>query len=112
MKIDSKEFRVTGKKVKLSEWPTIVKPVYKAKEQYQELLAEHVEKLSSLGAPSLRIQPLCVAADFSRDGRRRQGRRYPARHVRREPTRMRGFQLQTAERQRAGTQHTRNVSYA
>jgi hypothetical protein len=37
-----KGFRVTGKKVKLSEWPTIVKPVCKSKEQYQELLAEHV----------------------------------------------------------------------
>ncbi len=48
MKIDSKDFRVTGKKVNLSKWPTIVKPVYKSKEQYQELLGEHVEKLSSL----------------------------------------------------------------
>ena len=49
MKINSKDFRVRpGEKVKLSEWPTIVKPVYKSKEQYQELLAEHVEKLSSL----------------------------------------------------------------
>ncbi len=49
MKIDSKDFRVRpGAKVKLGEWPTIVKPVYKSKEQYQELLAEHVEKLSSL----------------------------------------------------------------
>jgi PPK2 family polyphosphate:nucleotide phosphotransferase len=48
MKIDSKDFRVTGKKVNLSKWPTIVKPVYKSKEQYQELLSEHVEKLSAL----------------------------------------------------------------
>ena len=48
MKIDSKDFRVTGKKVKLSKWPTIVKPFCKSKERYQELLAEHVEKLSSL----------------------------------------------------------------
>jgi PPK2 family polyphosphate:nucleotide phosphotransferase len=48
MKINSKEFRVTGQKVKLSKCPTIVKPVYKSKEQYQELLASHVEKLSSL----------------------------------------------------------------
>src|ERR1700690_4213619 len=48
MKINSRDFRVTGKKVKLSKWPTIVKPVYKSKKQYQELLAEHVEKLSSL----------------------------------------------------------------
>jgi len=49
MKIDSKDFRVRpGAKVKLGDWPTIVKPVYKSKEQYQKLLAEHVEKLSSL----------------------------------------------------------------
>src|ERR1700689_5322046 len=48
MKIDSKDFRVTGKTVKLRKWPTVVKPVYKSKEQYQELLAEHIEKLSSL----------------------------------------------------------------
>src|SRR6202789_1977302 len=48
MKIDSKDFGVTGKKITLNKWPTIVKPVYKSKEQYQELLASHVEKLSSL----------------------------------------------------------------
>ncbi len=39
MKINSKDFRVTGKKVNLSQWPTTVKPVCKSKEQYQELLA-------------------------------------------------------------------------
>jgi PPK2 family polyphosphate:nucleotide phosphotransferase len=48
MKIDSKDFRVTGKKITLNKWPTIVQPVYKSKEQYQELLAQHVEQLSSL----------------------------------------------------------------
>ncbi len=49
MKIDSKDFRVPpGKKIELSEWPTVVKPVCKSKEQYQELLKKHVEELSSL----------------------------------------------------------------
>jgi polyphosphate kinase 2 (PPK2 family) len=49
MKINSKDFRVRpGEKVKLSKWPTIVKPFCKSKEQYQGLLAEHVEKLNSL----------------------------------------------------------------
>jgi PPK2 family polyphosphate:nucleotide phosphotransferase len=48
MKINSKDFRVTGKKVELSEWPTIVKPFFKSKKEYQELLQKHVEKLSSL----------------------------------------------------------------
>ena len=48
MKIHSKDFRVTGKKVELSEWPTIVKPFCKSKEQYKKLLEKHVEELSSL----------------------------------------------------------------
>jgi PPK2 family polyphosphate:nucleotide phosphotransferase len=49
MKIDSKDFRVRpGAKVKLGEWPTIIKPICKSKEEYQKLLGEHVEKLSSL----------------------------------------------------------------
>src|ERR1700728_4528546 len=48
MKIDSKDFRVqSGKEVKLKEWPTIVKPFCKSKKQYQKLLREHVEELSS-----------------------------------------------------------------
>jgi len=48
MKIDSKDFRVReGDKVNLKKWPTIVKPVYKSKEQYKNLLEEHVAQLSS-----------------------------------------------------------------
>jgi len=49
MKINSKKFRVRpGEKVTLGKWPTIVKPFCKSKKQYQELLDEHVERLSSL----------------------------------------------------------------
>jgi PPK2 family polyphosphate:nucleotide phosphotransferase len=49
MKINSKDYRVRpGEKVKLSEWPTIVKPFCTSKERYQKLLGEHVEELSSL----------------------------------------------------------------
>src|SRR5674476_1187786 len=49
MKINSKDFRVQqGATVKLKQWPTLVKPVYQSKEQYQELLAEHAAKLSAL----------------------------------------------------------------
>ena len=49
MKINSKDFRVRpGEKVKLKEWPTMVKPFCKSKKQYQKLLEEHVEELSSL----------------------------------------------------------------
>jgi PPK2 family polyphosphate:nucleotide phosphotransferase len=49
MKINSKNFRVgPGEKVKLTEWPTIVKPFCKSKKRYQKLLGEHVEELSAL----------------------------------------------------------------
>ncbi|MGA7859049.1 MAG: polyphosphate kinase 2 family protein, partial [Terracidiphilus sp.] len=47
MKITSNDFRVReGDKVNLRKWPTIVKPMYKSKEQYQKLLEEHVAHLS------------------------------------------------------------------
>ena len=49
MKIDSEDFRVApGKKVKLDEWPTVVKPYCKSKEHYRELLEKHVSELSKL----------------------------------------------------------------
>lgn len=49
MKIPSKDFRVPpGEKVKLSEWPTRMKPYYKSKKGHQKLLEEHVEQLSAL----------------------------------------------------------------
>jgi hypothetical protein len=49
MKINSKVFQVRpGEKVNLNKWPTLVKPFCKAKEQYQRVLEEHVEELSSL----------------------------------------------------------------
>jgi PPK2 family polyphosphate:nucleotide phosphotransferase len=49
MKINAKNFLVQqGEKVKLKKWPTLVKPVYQSKEQYQKLLGEQVEELSAL----------------------------------------------------------------
>jgi PPK2 family polyphosphate:nucleotide phosphotransferase len=49
MKSNSKDFRVgPGEKVKLREWPTMVKPFCKSKKQYKKLLGEHVKGLSSL----------------------------------------------------------------
>jgi len=49
MKVNSKDFRVReGENVKLKKWPTLVKPVYQSKEQYQELLEEQVAELSAL----------------------------------------------------------------
>ncbi|WP_234730456.1 ADP-polyphosphate phosphotransferase [Acidocella facilis] len=48
MKISSKDFRVReGDDVDLKKWPTIVDRVYKSKEQYQEMLTDHVARLSS-----------------------------------------------------------------
>ena len=56
MKINSKDFRVRpGEKVKLGEWPTIVKPICKSKKRYQKLLGEHVEQLTLTAAASLRV---------------------------------------------------------
>jgi polyphosphate kinase 2 (PPK2 family) len=49
MKIKSKNFRVRqGEKVRLKEWPTMLKPFFKSKKGYQKLLEEHVVELSSL----------------------------------------------------------------
>ncbi len=49
MSINPSDFRVPpGKRVDLKKWPTLVKPVYKSKKKYKQLLAEHVDQLSSL----------------------------------------------------------------
>lgn len=49
MKINSQDFRVKpGKMVKLKKWPTNVQPVYKSKEQYHQILAEHIHEMNSL----------------------------------------------------------------
>jgi len=48
MKINSKDFRAReGDEVDLKKWPTMVAPAYKSKEQYEELLREHVAQLSA-----------------------------------------------------------------
>jgi PPK2 family polyphosphate:nucleotide phosphotransferase len=49
MRIESKDFRVQpGKKVQLNKWPTIIKPLFKSKKQYEKLLEDHTCELSSL----------------------------------------------------------------
>lgn len=49
MKKELGEYRVkAGDKVDLKKWPTRIKPVYESKEEYRELLDEHVERLSKL----------------------------------------------------------------
>ena len=48
MAIHSKDFRVkAGEIVKLKKWPTRIKPRYRSKGQYQEILSEHTRKLSA-----------------------------------------------------------------
>ena len=49
MKIKSEDFQVKeGEKVNLKKWPTLVKPAYKSKHEYEKLLADHVAELSQL----------------------------------------------------------------
>ena len=49
MKSNSIDFRVRpGEKVNLRECPTIVKPLFKSKKGYKNLLAEHIAQLSAL----------------------------------------------------------------
>jgi PPK2 family polyphosphate:nucleotide phosphotransferase len=49
MKINAKDFRVpAGKSVKLKQWPTQVKPLYKSKKKYHKILEQHIDQLSSL----------------------------------------------------------------
>lgn len=48
MKIRSKDFHVPpGKEVNLDKWPTVVKPFFKSNDEYKDMLAAHVEGLSS-----------------------------------------------------------------
>jgi PPK2 family polyphosphate:nucleotide phosphotransferase len=47
VKIDIDDYRVAeGSTVKLGKWPTLVRPLYASKHQYQELLGQQVEQLS------------------------------------------------------------------
>lgn len=49
MKIKSEDFRVRpAKRVKIKDWPTSVKPYFRSKDEYQDILRGHVADLSSL----------------------------------------------------------------
>jgi PPK2 family polyphosphate:nucleotide phosphotransferase len=49
MNIYSEDFRVhPEEKIKLQKWRTRIKPCYKSKEHYNEILAGHIEELSAL----------------------------------------------------------------
>ena len=103
MKINSKDFRVPAGK---AGRPREVADDREARLQVEEAIQETPGRTrggAELAAtPSLRVQPLCAAADLSGDGRCRQGRRHPARHVRGQSARLPGVQLQTPERRGAG----------
>ena len=48
-KLDPGRFQVReGQNIALKDWPTEVKPFYRSKEEYDELLARHTEDLSAL----------------------------------------------------------------
>ncbi len=47
MKLDIRDFRIDeGSKVDLGKWPTVVGRVYKSRDDYHEILADHVAQLS------------------------------------------------------------------
>jgi PPK2 family polyphosphate:nucleotide phosphotransferase len=49
VKIDPEEFRVPpGRKIKLKQWPTKVKPFYTSEEDYKKRLEQHVKNLRSM----------------------------------------------------------------
>jgi PPK2 family polyphosphate:nucleotide phosphotransferase len=49
MKINADQFRVReGKHIKLKKWDTAVKPFYRSKEEYKEILEKHVAEMSKL----------------------------------------------------------------
>jgi polyphosphate kinase 2 (PPK2 family) len=49
MKIDPGNYQVKeGKDVDLKKWSTRIKPLYSSKEEYEKVLAEHVEELSAI----------------------------------------------------------------
>jgi PPK2 family polyphosphate:nucleotide phosphotransferase len=48
MKIDPEEFRVPeGKKFHIKKWPTQIKPVYRSKDDYQDMLRDHTARLDA-----------------------------------------------------------------
>ena len=49
MKINPRDFQVMeGQELQLKKCPTIVRPFYKSKDQYQEILQQHIAQLSDM----------------------------------------------------------------
>ncbi len=82
MKIKTSDFRVReGDDVDLKKRPTRIDPVYKSREQYAELLKDHVEQLSAMQQLHLRDQSPRYPSYFSGDGHGGKRRCYQARDV-------------------------------
>ena len=48
MKINPEDFRVPeGKKFHIGKWPTLAKPYYKSKDEYQDMLRDHTARLDA-----------------------------------------------------------------
>ncbi len=103
MKIDSEHFRVKpGKKVSLEDWPTVVKPFCKSKDEYEQVLDKHVEELSSLQDLHYASNRYALLLIFQGMDAAGKGWSHSARHVGRQSAGVPGFQLQAAQRRRTG----------
>ena len=84
MTIDARDFQVpVGKKVDLKKWPTKVEGLFESKEEYKEILEKHIKELSALQQLHYASGRYALLLIFPGHGRRRQGWRNSARHVRR-----------------------------
>jgi hypothetical protein len=83
IKIKSKDFRVRpGKMVSHKKMADEGEAHLQIKEALSKTSGITRCRIERAAKPSLRVQPLCAAADYSGDGRRRQGRRNAPRRQR------------------------------
>ena len=99
----AKPFRVTGDNFRLKDIDPgdTLDLTSEDKPRAKEALAMGVDAAGRAAGHALRAGPLGGAADLPGDGRRRQGRRDQARHVRRQPAGLPGLFLQGADQRRA-----------
>jgi polyphosphate kinase 2 (PPK2 family) len=99
MKVRSTDFLVEeGHKVQLDKWPTAVEPIYQSKMQYQKILANHVDQLSSLQQLLYASNRYALRLIFQAMDAAGTDGAIKARDVWGESSRLSGFQLQTSQR--------------
>jgi len=104
MRISSKDFRVPeGDAVNLKKVADKTRASLQVEGAIQRALGRTCRLTEFTTAAALRVQSLCSPTDLSGNGCRRKRRRHQARHVRRQPARLPGVQLQTSQRRRIGT---------